>query len=193
MSYISSELIRSARERKKLTQAALAQTLHISDKTVSKWETVRGLPDIAILPELAQALQVSVPELLTGVCAQNQNTAGNMHRSRFYVCPVCGNVIHAMGEGSFSCHGIQLPLLEPEEGNPEHALKTEMVDGEYYVTMDHPMTKTHYISFAAYVTTDTLYLTKLYPEQDMAVRFPKRGRGELYVYCNRHGLFRAAL
>ena len=68
-----------------------------------------------------------------------------------------------------------------------------MVDGEYYVTMDHPMTKTHYISFAAYVTTDTLYLTKLYPEQDMAVRFPKRGRGELYVYCNRHGLFRAAL
>ena len=156
MSYISSELIRSARERKKLTQAALAQTLHISDKTVSKWETGRGLPDIAILPELAQALQVSVPELLTGVCAQNQNTAGNMHRSRFYVCPVCGNVIHAMGEGSFSCHGIQLPLLEPEEGNPEHALKTEMVDGEYYVTMDHPMTKTHYISFAAYVTTDTL-------------------------------------
>ena len=55
------------------------------------------------------------------------------------------------------------------------------------------MTKTHYISFAAYVTTDTLYLTKLYPEQDMAVHFPKRGRGELYVYCNRHGLFRAAL
>ena len=98
-----------------------------------------------------------------------------------------------MGEGSFSCHGIQLPPLEPEEGNPEHALKTEMVDGEYYVTMDHPMTKTHYISFAAYVTTDTLYLTKLYPEQDMAVHFPKRGRGELYVYCNRHGLFRAAL
>ena len=114
MSYISSELIRSARERKKLTQAALAQTLHISDKTVSKWETGRGLPDIAILPELAQALQVSVPELLTGVCAQNQNTAGNMRRSRFYVCPVCGNVIHAMGEGSFSCHGIQLPPLEPE-------------------------------------------------------------------------------
>ena len=37
MSYISSELIRSARERKKLTQAALAQMLHISDKTVSKW------------------------------------------------------------------------------------------------------------------------------------------------------------
>ena len=192
MSYVSSELIRSARERRKLTQAALAEMLHISDKTVSKWETGRGLPDIAILPELAQALQVSVAELLTGECAQNRNIAGNMRRSRFYVCPVCGNVIHAMGEGSFSCHGIQLPALEPEESDPAHDITVETVDGEFYVTMNHPMTKSHYISFAAYVTSDTLYLTKLYPEQDMALRFPKRGRGALYVFCNRHGLFRAA-
>ena len=94
-----------------------------------------------------------------------------------------------MGEGSFSCHGIQLPPLEPEEGNPEHALKTEMVDGEYYVTMDHPMTKTHYISFAAYVTTDTLYLTKLYPEQDATARFKRRGHGMIFIYDTKEGLF----
>ena len=51
------------------------------------------------------------------------------------------------------------------------------------------MTKAHSISFVAYVTTDCAELAKLYPEQDVSVRFRKKGPGFLYAYCNRHGLF----
>ena len=44
------------RKRKKLTQSALADQLNISDKSVSKWETGAGYPDIALLPQLAHIL-----------------------------------------------------------------------------------------------------------------------------------------
>ena len=116
MNYITGETIRKLREKKKLTQKELSEKLMVSDKTVSKWETGKGLPDISILSELAKALSVSVPELLTGDVAVNRNISANMKRSKFYVCPICGNVIHAMGEGAFSCCGIRLPEQEAEGG-----------------------------------------------------------------------------
>ena len=49
-----------------MTQKELADKINISDKTISKWETRKGLPDIGIIEELAKALSVSVAELLTG-------------------------------------------------------------------------------------------------------------------------------
>ncbi len=52
------------------------------------------------------------------------------------------------------------------------------------------MTKTHFVSFIAYVTPDTVRLKKLYPEQAAEARFAMRGGGWMYLYCNRHGLFR---
>ena len=55
------------------------------------------------------------------------------------------------------------------------------------------MTKTHFISFAAYVTCDRVQLVKLYPEGEAQTRLPLRGMGVLYYYCNRHGLFRKKL
>lgn len=54
------------RKEKNLTQAALAEKLNISNRTVSKWENGDGFPDITILPELAAALGVSVDELFKG-------------------------------------------------------------------------------------------------------------------------------
>ena len=54
------------RKEKKLTQMELAQLLHVSDKTISKWETGRGMPDTALLKPLSEALGVSIGELLTG-------------------------------------------------------------------------------------------------------------------------------
>ena len=51
------------------------------------------------------------------------------------------------------------------------------------------MTKTHYISFIAYVTGDRFELVRLYPEGAASARFFRRGHGKLYWYCNRHGLF----
>ncbi|MDD6158445.1 MAG: helix-turn-helix domain-containing protein [bacterium] len=193
MNYIAGDTIRRLREGKKLTQRELAERLCVSDKTVSKWETGRGLPDITILPELGDALGVSVPELLTGQVAVNRNVSANMKRSVFAVCPVCGNVIHAMGEGAFSCCGIRLPMLEEETAEGGHGIVVENVEDELYVHLEHPMEREHYISFLAYVTDSHLQMEKLYPEQGAATRFRRKGPGKLLAFCNRHGLFSVKL
>ena len=187
--YVTGSAIRLLREKKGYTQKQLAEQLMVSDKAVSKWESGRGLPDISLIEPLAKTLGISVAELLSGECIQNTNRHGNMNRSRFYVCPVCGNVIFAAGEGAFSCCGVQLPPLEREEDDPEHQIATERIEDDLFVSVPHPMEKTHYISFFAYVSADRVQLVKLYPEQNAEARFPARGRGTLYAYCNRHGLF----
>ena len=57
--YITAPTIKALREQKKLTQAQLADQLSVSHKTISKWETGKGLPDISLLEPLAKALGVS--------------------------------------------------------------------------------------------------------------------------------------
>ncbi len=189
MSYVQNETIRALRERKALTQKQLAEKLCISDKTISKWETGKGLPDISLLEDLARALGVSLTELMTGDLQTNENRSANLRRMGFYVCPVCGNVITAVGKGSFSCCGIPLPVQEAQPEDNAHTITVEPVEDEICVTIAHPMTKSHYISFIAWVSNDRAELVKLYPEQDIAVRFKKRGHGTVYAYCNRDGLF----
>lgn len=188
--YLTAETIKGLREGRGLTQRALADAVGVTDKAVSKWESGRGLPDISLVEPLAAALGVSVAELLTGDIRQNANRAGNLMRARFYVCPVCGNVVYALGEGSFSCCGVHLVPCEAEEPDEAHGLQVERVEDEWYVTLDHPMTKEHYISFIAYVTMDGITFKKLYPEQEAAARLRMGASGTLYAYCNRHGLFK---
>lgn len=192
-SYVTGNTIKTLREKKGLTQKQLADMLIVSDKTVSKWETGKGLPDISLIEGLAKALGVSLAELLSGECVINRNRSANMLRTKFYVCPICGNVIHSIGEGVFSCCGVTLPVQEAEESDEEHAIHVEKIENEYYVTMDHPMTKTHFISFFAYITWDRVQMVKLYPEQDAQARFPMSGRGVIYAYCNQHGLFKTKI
>lgn len=186
--YLTADTIKTLREGRKLTQRALAEAVGVTDKAVSKWESGRGLPDISLVEPLAAALGVSVAELLTGDVRQNANRAGNLLRSRFYVCPVCGNVLYALGEGSYSCCGVALAPAEAEEPDEGHALVVESIEDEWYVTLDHPMRKDHYISFIAYVTTDGVTIKKLYPEQEAAARFRRGQSGVIVAYCNRHGL-----
>lgn len=187
--FVTGDTIRMLREKAGLTQKQLADQLCLSDKTISKWETNRGLPDITLINPLATTLGVSVSELLSGHCMQNKNRSGNLLRSKFYVCPVCGNIIHAMGEGAYSCCGIILPPLEAEPEDNEHRFQIENVENEQFITMAHPMTKEHSLSFLAWVTGDRLTLVKWYPEGNAETRIQLRGRGILYAYCNRHGLF----
>lgn len=189
MSYVTGKTIKELREKRRLTQKELAEKIGVSDKAVSKWETGKGLPDIGIVEDLAGALSVSVGELLTGEYRENENPSGNMKKMEFYVCPVCGNIIASVGSGSFSCCGIILPKQETEESEENHFIKIEIVDQEYLVTMNHPMDKNHYVSFIAYVTSDSCEIVKLYPEQEISARFRKKGHGVLYAYCNRHGMF----
>lgn len=187
--FVTGDTIRTLREGAGLTQKQLADQLCLSDKTISKWETNRGLPDITLLSPLASALGVSVTELLSGQCMQNHNRGGNLLRSKFYVCPVCGNIIHAMGDGAYSCCGVSLPPLEAEPEDDDHRIAIESVENEHFLTVSHPMTKEHYLSFIAWVTGDRLTLVKWYPEGNAETRIQLRGHGILYVYCNRHGLF----
>ena len=64
--YVTGAAIRSLRETKGMTQEELAARIHVSAKTVSKWETGKGFPDISLLELLASALGISVIELLSG-------------------------------------------------------------------------------------------------------------------------------
>ncbi len=173
-----------------MTQAQLAEKIFVSAKTVSKWETGQGFPDISLLESLAKAIDISVIELLNGEDIRNSNRSANIIRGRFYVCPVCGNVIHANGEAVVSCCGITLPPAEPEEDDGGHAITVEGVEDEYFVSVNHPMTKEHYISFIAAVSESGVNIVKMYPEGNAEARFKKNRVRFFYVYCNRHGLFR---
>lgn len=190
MSYVTGNTIKKLREKRGLTQKELAESMNVSDKAVSKWETNRGLPDISIIEDLSKALGVSVTELLTGDLKTNENVSGNMKKVQFYICPVCGNILTAIGEGNFSCCGVTLLKQEAEAVDEHHLVTVETIDNEYSITMQHPMSKEHYVSFIAYVTSGTVEIVKLYPEQEVFVRFRKKGHGILYAYCNRHGLYR---
>lgn len=189
-SYVTGAAIRHLRERKNMTQADLARLIGVSSKTVSKWETGRGLPDISLLEPLARSLGISLSELVSGAPVANRNTSANLLRSGFYVCPVCGNIIHAAGESVISCCGISLPPLEAEEVDAAHSVSLEPVEDEFFVTVSHAMTKSHYISFLAFLTSDRLQMVKLYPEGNAETRFQIRGHGWLYLFCNQHGLMK---
>jgi len=188
--YVTGATIRQLRESRSLTQSELAETIGVSSKTVSKWETGKGLPDIALLQPLAAALGISLIELMNGQQIVNKNTSANMLRCQFHVCPICGNIIHTAGSALISCCGITLPPLEAEEADEEHAVSVQNVEDEHFISIHHPMTKEHFISFLAFVTSDRIQMVKLYPEGNAQTRLQLRGRGLLYYYCNRHGLFR---
>jgi DNA-binding XRE family transcriptional regulator/desulfoferrodoxin (superoxide reductase-like protein) len=189
--YVTGNTIRNLRESRNLTQAELAERIGVSSKTVSKWETGKGLPDITLLQPLAGALGISVIELMNGEHITNRNISANLLRSKFYVCPICGNVIHATGSTVVSCCGVTLPALEAENADKDHGITVESVEDEHFVTIHHPMTKEHFISFVAFVTCDRIQMVKLYPEGNAETLLNLRGMGYLYYYCNRHGLFKA--
>ena len=188
--YVTGATIKRLREEKGITQAELAEKIGVSSKAVSKWETAKGLPDISLIEPLSQVLGVSIMELMSGDTVINKNISCNLLRSKFYVCPICGNIIHTSGEAVISCCGITLPPLEAEEVDDAHQMIIEKVEDEQFITVQHPMTKSHYISFIAYVTGDRFQMVKLYPEGNAETRFQLRGSGYIYLYCNKDGLMK---
>ena len=187
--YVTGAVIKDLREKNRMTQLQLAEKLGVSDKTVSKWETGKGYPDITLLEPIAEVFRVSVTELISGNTIYNANVSANMMKSKLYVCPLCGNVIHSMGEAAVHCHGLLLTPLEAETPDERHMVFVERIEDEYYVRIDHSMTKEHYISFMAAVSSDEMQLVKLYPEGNAEARFKIRGVRRIYFYCNRDGLF----
>ena len=185
-------LIAKLRREKNLTQKQIADRLSISPKTVSKWERGQGFPDVSLLSALSEIFSVDVRKLIEGEMPKTKTEVGNVKKTRFYVCDVCGNLITDLG-GSKStqvlCCGRSLTPLTPQIPDSAHELGFDMVEDEYLITFPHPMTKEHYISFICYVRFDRVLTVKLYPEQDGELRFPVMRGGKFYYYCNKHGLF----
>ena len=132
--YITGAAIRALREKKRLTQHQLAEKLCVSDKAISKWETGKGFPDISLIEPLANTLQVSLPELLSGEQIINTNRSANILKSNLYVCPICGNIFHSTGSAMISCCGVTLPALEAEQADEEHEIKCEKIEAQIAIT-----------------------------------------------------------
>lgn len=182
-------LIRAARRERGMTQRELGEALHISDRTVSKWECAQGCPDVSLLPALSARLGVDLERMLSGDLEPSREKGDSMKRIRFFVCPHCGNVVTATGEASVSCCGRRLEALTPQRAEGVHRLRAEAVEDEWFLTADHPMEKGHFLSFVAFVTGERCLLIRTYPEWEMQVRIPRRGHGKLLHYCTEHGLF----
>lgn len=182
-------LIRAARRERGMTQRELGEALHISDRTVSKWECAQGCPDVSLLPVLSARLGVDLERMLSGDLEPSREKGDSMKRIRFFVCPHCGNVVTATGEASVSCCGRRLEALTPQRAEGVHRLRAEAVEDEWFLTAEHPMEKGHFLSFVAFVTGERCLLIRTYPEWEMQVRIPRRGHGKLLHYCTEHGLF----
>lgn len=185
----SGKFICELRKSKGMTQKQIADKLGIVPKTVSKWETGHGFPDISMLSDLAEILDVSERTLLSGNLIQNAEDVGNMKKTKFYVCPKCGSIMHGIGECQISCCGKTLERLDVKRADKNHEIKISEIENDCYIEFEHEMTKEHYINFVSYAAFDRVLTVRLYPEQDCAVRFPKMYGGTIYYFCNRHGLF----
>lgn len=182
-------LICTLRRECGLTQRALADQMHISDKAVSKWERGLGCPDVSLLPELSGILGVQLEDLLAGELDANDLVGGNMKKLKFYICPQCGNVLTATAEAAVSCCGKKLAAMQPKKAADDQKLSVEKIENDYFITSDHEMTKEHYITFVALLTGDAIMLRKQYPEWNLQARIPQFGHGMLVWHCNQHGLF----
>ena len=171
------QLILQLRKEKGLTQQQLADRLNISNKAISKWECGHGAPDISLWEELSAVLGADILKLLQGELHPNRPDVGRIDKIRF------------TGKANISCCGRK---LEPEVAKlctPEHEISISQVDIEYCISLNHDMSKEHYIYFIAYVQGNCVVLLRLYPEQSPMFHLPMvRGVGNLYLYCSKHGL-----
>lgn len=181
-------IIRLLRQEKGLTQKQLAEKMNLSDKAISKWERGLGCPDVSLLAELSGILEVNVEKMLIGNLSPNDFVGGNMKKSKYYVCPVCGNISLCTGNAEVSCCGRKLEKLELRKATQEQKLDIEQVENDWFITSSHPMRKENYISFVAFATGDKIQMVKQYPEWDLQVRMQKCGHGMLIWYSVQHGL-----
>ena len=188
-------LILQLRKEKNLTQREVAERLHVSNKTVSKWECGLGCPDVSLWAGLADLLGTDLLALLQGELSLNRPDIGKLECLRFYCCPVCGNILTSTGNASISCCGRQLAALLPRSAaSPAHSITVEEIEDEYYILPEHEMRREHYLLFSAFVCDDCLCLHRMYPEQSPAFRMPRlRPHGTLYLYCTQHGLMKYRL
>lgn len=119
----------------------------MSDRTISKWETGAGSPEVSVLSDLALVFGVRVEALLQGEQPVNRVDQGNLRRLQFYLCPTCGNILTATGPACVSCCGRVLSPCAVQKPDEAHAVIVERVEDEDYITFSHEMTKAHHLLF----------------------------------------------
>lgn len=182
------KLISVLRKEKQLTQKEIADALGIQPKTVSKWETGLGCPDLSFWPDLSTILGVDMKQMMEGEITPNRPDSGNINKVRFYICPSCMNIMFSTGSTSVFCCGRKLEQEPVVEGASLVPLQKEIVETDYYITIKHPMEKNNYIAFLAFVKSDRIFLNRLYPEQEASTRFPILSAGKIYAYSTTKGL-----
>lgn len=183
------QLIRRLRKENGMTQLQLAEKLHVSDKAVSKWERGLGSPEVSLITELSGIFAVDMQNLLSGELNRNDLPGGNMKKLKLYICPDCGNLITSMTDASVTCCGRKLQAVIPIKAAESEKLSVQIIEHDFFISSDHEMTKDHYITFVALLTSDTVLLKKLYPQWDLQVRIPVFAHGRLLRHCRKHGLF----
>ena len=99
------KLLCDLRKAKGMTQKQVADKLGVVAKTVSKWETGHGFPDVSTIASLAEILGVSEKTILVGDLKANRGETGNMRRIKFHVCPCCGSFMQGTGNSQIICCG----------------------------------------------------------------------------------------
>lgn len=141
-----------------------------------------------MLPSLSALFGVPIEKLLAG----NLPTSfleGNMKKSKYFVCPHCGNLTLTTGDASITCCGRSLEPMTAKKAEESEKFHVEVIENDWFLTTDHPMEKENYISFVAFATGDKVHLYKQYPEWDLQLRIPKRGHGTLFWYSTTKGFF----
>ena len=177
------QLIRQRRKELALTQADLAERIHVSAKAVSKWERSAGMPDASIVPALSEALGVSADSLLNGRVNTNPPDGGNMKRIKFYQCPDCGNILTATGRAELSCCGRRLSPMAVKAADDAHRLTITDVETEQLLAWTHPMEKSHHLTFLAVVGYDCVHIVRLYAEGAQEHRVPRIPWAKYYCGC----------
>ena len=180
-------LIRKLRTDKSLTQAELAEMLHVSNKTVSKWECGNGCPEISMFPALSKVLGVDFAALFSGETAEKSVDSGNLRKLKFYICPNCGNLITSTSDAAISCCGKVLLPQKAQRAGEE--IRVTLADRECQISSDHEMSRQHYITFLALCSSEQILLRKLYPEWNLELYMPYIPGAMLIWHCSQHGLF----
>lgn len=112
-------------------------------------------------------------------------------------CPACGRVFtDELGNlANVTCCGKKpepLAANSVDAAVEKHVPSVEVNDGELLVrvgSVEHPMTKEHYIMWVSQVCGNRETKVILSPEQEPVVRFPYMPECRIYAYCNLHGLW----
>ena len=182
-------LIRSLRIKKGLTQKELAHMICVTDKAVCKWEKGRGCPNITLISQLSNVLEVDIQSILQGYLDKNKKIGENMNHLKFYKCPTCGNLVTSIKSVELICCGNKLsPVSAQTRSDPEYQPVIQEFDGQYSIKFNHPMTKSNYISQVIVVRYDQIMTVNLYAESEAIITIPQVRGIRLFVITNKSEL-----